>query len=307
MIRDESGISHVDSSTDNRRIDERDVGRIISARSVRLFLFGDTPSRAPEMRTGTRPRCHSSANTESSPDTYGIIAARRSFYNSPRIPDNTERDTYFPARDAARLAAPAEIHRRHSRVLHRHSSRTRQDKTEILQLPHSLDREPLDDPHARRAKAPASRRDVQSPRFRVSLRSLPSFPPSPLLVARMRHLELAETSGGDISRIREEFYSSGENSHAATCSPRVEELVGFADRECSLASFEVDAKSRWEVSKSFRPPLCSYFCRHPKFVSQISRPALAGASSTVKSCAYETSNKGRRPASVRFREKGKRI
>jgi len=56
---------------------------------------------------------------------------------------------------------------------------------------------------------------------------------------------------------------------------------------------EVDAKSRWELSKSFRPPLCSYFCRHPKFVSQISRPALAGASSTVKSCAYETSNKGR--------------
>jgi hypothetical protein len=49
----------------------------------------------------------------------------------------------------------------------------------------------------------------------------------------MKHLEPAETSGGDISPPRGIPFPAGENSHAATCSARVEEPI--VDRERSLA------------------------------------------------------------------------
>lgn len=48
--------------------------------------------------TGTRPTCHFSASSESSLDTYRIIAARLPFYNSRRIRENAERILIFPGK-----------------------------------------------------------------------------------------------------------------------------------------------------------------------------------------------------------------
>lgn len=79
--------------------------------NVQLFSFVTPRIRAtrPEIHAGTRPRCRFSACSESSLDTYRIIAARLPFYNSRGISGNTRRILIFQRERtdaaAARLAS----------------------------------------------------------------------------------------------------------------------------------------------------------------------------------------------------------
>lgn len=55
-------------------------------------------SATPPTFTGTRPTCHFFPSSQSSLDTYRIIAASRPFYNSPRIRGNAPGILIFPGK-----------------------------------------------------------------------------------------------------------------------------------------------------------------------------------------------------------------
>lgn len=71
----------------------------------------------------------------------------------------------------------------------------------------------------------------------------------------VKHFELSETSECDISGIREEFYSQQRKTQCGhVFSSRARSHRGlWTLRE------EVDTKSRWKLSKSFRLPPWHYF------------------------------------------------